>query len=285
MKKLMITTAALLAAVGVNAVESANIVGYTNFETEQLRQPSFGACFLPLSGASTYKLGDLIPTDFDVDNDSISIIDPTTLGTAAQYVYMSKEIADAAAVADGEPQGAYDELIGWWDYLAGGVGTDGAEAGNVNISVGQAFLGLFDSGNDISFRSNGDVPLTSTSISTDGERQPFFANYLPKTITLGQIVPEDFDVDNDSIAVIDPTTLGTAAQYVYMSKDIADAAAVADGEQPGAYDELIGWWDYLAGGVGTDGAEAGNVNVAAGAAFLGLFDSGNDITFNFPAAL
>ena len=140
----------LLAAVGVNAVESANIVGYTNYETEQLRQPSFGACFLPLSGASTYKLGDLVPTDFDVDNDMIQVINPTTLGTLASYVYMSKEMADAAAEADGEAQGAYDELIGWWDALEG-VGTDGAEAGNVNVAAGAAFLGLFDSGNDITF--------------------------------------------------------------------------------------------------------------------------------------
>ena len=150
MRKLMIATAALCAAVGASALESANIVGYTNFETDQLRQPSFGACFLPLSGADTYKLGDLIPTDFDVDNDMIQIINPATLGTLASYVYMSKEIADAAAEADGEQPGAYDSLIGWWDALEG-VGTDGAEAGNVNVAAGAAFLGLFDSGNDITF--------------------------------------------------------------------------------------------------------------------------------------
>lgn len=139
------------AAVSVNALESANIVGYTSYGSGALRQPSFGACFLPLSGASTYKLGDLVPTDFDVDNDSISIINPTTLGADAMYVYMSKEIADAAAEADGEDPGAYDSLIGWWDAKAGGVGEEGAEAGNVSVAAGAAFLGLFDSGNDITF--------------------------------------------------------------------------------------------------------------------------------------
>ena len=150
MKKLMITgAAALCAAVGF-AIESQNIVGYTNFESEQLRQPSFGACFVPVSGASSYKLGDLVPTDFDVDNDMIQVINPTTLGTAAAYVYMSKDVADAAAEADGEQPGAYDELIGWWDAFEG-VGTDGAEAGNVPVAAGAAFLGLFDSGNDITF--------------------------------------------------------------------------------------------------------------------------------------
>ena len=152
MKKLMIAAAVAAGIAGSGyCLESANIVGYTNFESDTLRQPSFGACFLPLSGADTYKLGDLIPTDFDVDNDAIMIIDPATLATAAQYVYMSKEIADAAAEADGEQPGAYDSLIGWWDSKAGGVGEDGAEAGNVNVAAGAAFLGLFDSGNDITF--------------------------------------------------------------------------------------------------------------------------------------
>ena len=282
MKKIMFGLAAA-AAIAAFGVESANIVGYNTYQTDEARQPSFGACFVPVSGASTYKLGDLKPADFDVDNDFIQIINPTTLASDAQYVYMSKEIADAAAEADGEEPGAYDALIGWWNPDIG-VGEDGASADNVDINVGQAFLGLFDSGNDIGFLSSGEAPTVPTSINTDGARQPFFASYIPKTITLGQIVPEDFDVDNDFIQVINPTTLGTDAQYVYMSKEIADAAAEADGEDPGAYDALVGWWNPDIG-VGEDGASANNVSVAPGAAFLGLFDGGADITFNFPSSL
>ena len=143
---------------------------------------------------------------------------------------------------------------------------------------------MFESGNDIGFLSCGEAPAVSTSISTGGLKQPFFASYIPKTIKLGQIVADDFDPDNDVIAVINPTTLGTDAQYVYMSKEIADAAAIDEGGAAGDYDELIGWWDYSIG-VGEDGAKADNVNVTPGAAFLGLFESGNDITFNFPSSL
>ena len=284
MKKLMIAAAAALCAtVGMANIESANIVGYTTYGTQAKRQPSFGASFLPMSGAKTYKLGDLKPADFDVDNDAIMVVNPSTLGTDAQYVYMSKEIADAAAEADGEEPGAYDELVGWWDAFIG-VGEDGAKADDVEINVGQAFLGLFDSGNDIGFTSSGDVPLTTTAIKTGGKRQPFFASYIPTTITLGDIVPEGFDVDNDAIMVVNPSTLGTDAQYVYMSKEIADAAAEADGEEPGAYDELVGWWDAFIG-VGEDGASANEVEVLPGASYLGLFDSGNDIQFNFPSSV
>ena len=101
---------------------------------------------------------------------------------------------------------------------------------------------------------------------------------------LKDLVPADFNVDEDTIQIINPSTLGTDAQYVYMSKEIADAAAEEDGEEPGAYDELIGWWDPVVG-VGEDGASANDVDVAAGAAFLGLFKSGVNITFQFPAAL
>ena len=282
MKKLIFAAAAV-AGMGAFALESANVVGYTEFATESKAKPSFGACFTPINGATTYKLKDLVPTDFDVDADAIQLINPTTLAADAQYVYMSKEIADAAAKEDGEEPGAYDELIGWWDPVIG-VGEDGAAAGDTEIKVGQAFLGLFESGNDIKFQSSGSVPLTTTAISTDSKKKPFFANYLPKTIKLGAIVPENFDVDADAIQVINPSTLAADAQYVYMSKEIADAAAKEDGEEPGAYDELIGWWNPVIG-VGEDGASANGVDVAAGAAFLGLFESGNNITFNFPAAL
>ena len=263
-------------------VPLSSVVGYNTYQTSTLRQPSFGACFIPVGGGSTYKLGDLKPADFDPDNDIIALINPTTLGTDAQYVYMSKEIADAAAIDEGAA-GDYDELIGWWD-AALGVGEDGAKADNVSINVGQAFLGLFESGNDIGFLSCGEAPAVSTSISTGSAKQPFFASYIPKTITLSQIVADDFDPDNDVIAVINPTTLGTDAQYVYMSKEIADAAAIDEGGAAGDYDELIGWWDAVLG-VGEDGAKADNVNVTPGAAFLGLFESGNDITFNFPPAV
>ena len=151
MKKLMFTAAvaAGLAAFG-DGIESANIVGYGTYNTDELRQPSFGACFIPVNGASSYKLGDLKPTDLDPDNDTIQVINPTTLASDAVYVYMSKEVADAAALEDGEEAGAYDELIGWWDYVIG-IGEDNAKADNVNVTPGAAFLGKFDSGNDITF--------------------------------------------------------------------------------------------------------------------------------------
>jgi hypothetical protein len=282
MKKLIFAAAAV-AGMGAFALESANVVGYTEYKTETKKQPSFGACFMPLDGSASYKLKDLVPSNFDADNDMIQVINPSTLATDATYVYFSKEFADAAASEEGEPAGAFDELIGWWNPSYD-IGDELGASGEVPVNVGQAFLGLFESGNDIKFQSSGSVPLTSTGISTDAKKQPFFANYLPKAIKLGGIVPENFDADNDMIQVINPSTLTTDATYVYFSKEFADAAASEEGEPAGAFDELIGWWNPSYD-IGDEDGFANNVDVAAGAAFLGLFESGNNITFKFPAAL
>ena len=150
MKKLMFAVAAAFCGT-VFGLESANIVGYTEYKTEAKKKPSFGACFMPLDGSASYKLKDLKPTNFDPDADGIQVINPTTLGADYIYVYMSKEIADAAAEEEGELPGAYDELVGWWDYMKGGVGEDGASANDVDVAAGAAFLGLFESGNNITF--------------------------------------------------------------------------------------------------------------------------------------
>ena len=265
------------------SLESANIVGYTEYATAAKNKPAFGACFMPLNGNDSYKLKDLVPTDFDADNDMIQVINPTTLGTDATYLYFSKEFADAVAEEENEEPGSFDELIGWWNPSYD-IGDELGACDEVPVKVGQAFLGLFESGNNIKFRSSGNVPLTSTAISTDCKKKPFFANYLPVTIKLGAIVPEDFDADNDMIQVINPTTLGTDATYLYFSKEFADAVAEEENEEPGSFDELIGWWNPSYD-IGDELGASNEVDVIPGAAFLGLFESGNNIIFNFPAAL
>jgi len=71
MKKLMFT-AAVAAAGGLMAIESANTVGYNNKVTDGTKYPIIGASFLPVSGASTFKLGDFIPTGAEAGQRSTS---------------------------------------------------------------------------------------------------------------------------------------------------------------------------------------------------------------------
>ena len=242
--------------------------------------PSMGGTFVPVNGASTYTLDSVKVTDMDPDMDCLQVLDPETTMATALYTYLSKELADALAEDDGEPAGAYDELVGWWDM--GYAGEEGYYRGDEEIEVGQGFLGLFMSGSDVAFTYAGSVPSTSTSISTDGLLSPFLCNYLPVKLTLGQLTADDMDPDMDCLQVLDPTTTMATALYTYFSKDLADALAEDDGEPEGAYDDLVGWWDM--GYAGEEGYNRDAATVAPGAAFLGLFMSGVDVSLNFPKA-
>ena len=263
------------------------IVGYNTLTTDGTRSPLIGLSFIPVQEGATATLGDFKPVDgtMIVDDDNLQVIDSTSLGTVAMYTYLDKATADAIAEEEGEEAGAYDELIGWWDAVLG-VGEDGAAANDVVVKAGSGFMGLFESGNEISFVSAGSVPMTSTSVITDGTRSPIICSYIPKTITLGQIMPADgtMIVDDDNLQVIDSSSLGTVSMYTYLDKSTADAIAEEEGDDPGAYDELIGWWDAVLG-VGEEGAEAYAVPVPAGTGFMGLFESGSEIQFQFPSTL
>ena len=276
-------SAALCAAVGF-AVESSNIVGYQQLNTDAKLSPSMGATFVPVSGAASYKLGDVVAKDMDPDTDCLQVLDPDTTAATALYSYFSKELADALAEEDGEPEGAYDELIGWWDM--GKAGEPENYRSNTSITVGQGFLGLFMSAEDVTFTYNGSVPMTSTSLSTGAKLSPTLCNYLPIQVTLSQLTADGMDPDTDCLQVLDPTSTAATALYSYFSKELADELAEEDGEPEGAYDELIGWWDM--GKAGEPENYRGGVTVAPGAAFLGLFmsstGSGEAIQFNFPAA-
>ena len=264
-------------------VVSSDIVGYNNNVTDGSKYPVFGASFLPVNGATTYKLGNLVPSNASTDDDWIQVINSTTLDADNMYHYLDKATADYIAVDNGGKAGDCDDLIGWWDG-AYDIGEEEGFADNVTIENGTGFLGFFESGNEISFQSSGKVPTVTTGVTTDGSKYPIIANYIPKTIKLGWIVPEDASTDDDWIQVINSTTLDADNMYHYLDKATADYIAVDNGGKAGDCDDLIGWWDG-AYDIGEEEGSANNVDVAAGAGFLGFFESGNEITFNFPSSL
>ena len=269
-------------AVQADAITS-DIVGYNNKVTDGTKYPIFGASFLPVNGAETYKLGALVPSNSSTDDDVIQVINSTTLGADKMYHYVDKATADYIAIDNGGEAGDCDDLIGWWDG-AYDIGEEEGAANNVDIDNGAGFLGLFESGNEISFQSAGEAPTAPTSIMTDGSKYPIIANYIPKTIKLGWIVPENASTDDDLLQVINSTTLGADKMYHYVDKATADYIAIDNGGEAGDCDDLIGWWDG-AYDIGEEEGFANNVDVDAGDGFLGLFESGNEITFNFPSSL
>ena len=276
MKKVMFGLAAA-AAISAFAIESANIVGYQELETEGNESPSIGGTFIPCNGSDTYLLGSVKATDMDPDIDSLQLLDPDTTGVNGMYSYFSQDVADA--MKEDDPETDWDSFVGWWDV--GMAGEEGHSRDNQEINVGQGFLGLVASGANITLQYAGEAPTVPTSISTGGSESPYVCNYLPKALKLSQITAEDMDPDIDSLQVLDPNTTGVNGMYSYFSQDVADALKEDDPETD--WDSFVGWWDV--GMAGEDGHSRNNEDVDAGAAFLGLIASGSNVTFNFPSVL
>ena len=151
MKKLMFAAAlaTVCGAVQADAI-SSDIVGYNNKVTDGTKYPVFGASFLPVNGAETYKLGAFVPSNASTDDDWIQVINSTTLGADNMYHYVDKATADYIAIDNGGEAGDCDDLIGWWDG-AYDIGEEEGFANNVDVEAGDGFLGLFESGNEITF--------------------------------------------------------------------------------------------------------------------------------------
>ena len=170
----------------------------------------------------------------------------------------------------------YTALIGWWEF--GAVGDTSRDA--VVLPIGQGWLLANGSGGNIKFQYAGEVPQTTTQIETLGVARPFIANYLPRAITLSELVIDEFDPDMDYLQELDTTNTSVINRYCYFSQDIADALN-AD-ENTDEYDALVGWWDTDY--VGEEGHERSLVSIPSGKAFRGLCASGGDWVVKFPAA-
>ena len=250
--------------------------------TDGTKYPIIGASFLPVGGGSTFKLGDFVPTGASADDDWIQVINSTTLDADKMYHYVDKATADYIAIDNGGEAGDCDDLIGWWDGDYD-IGDDEGAANNVTFANGTGFLGFFESGEEISFQSSGQVPDVVTSLTTDGSKYPIVTSYIPKAIPLGWIVPNGASADDDWIQVINSVTLDADKMYHYVDKATADYIAIDNGGEAGDCDDLIGWWDGDLD-IGEDGGSADTVSVNPGDGFLGFFESGEAITFNFPSS-
>ena len=240
---------------------------------------------MPVSGATTYKLKDITVDGMIYGQDIIQTLSPDTTVSDGMYAYVSKAFADQMAADQGLPPGTYDAMVGWWDMLKGGAGVPGAEAGDVDIKVGTGFLGQFLSLANAKVTSAGSAPLALTSIFTEGKSSPFISCYIPRTIKLKDITVNNMIYGQDIIQTLDPTTTVSDGMYAYVSKAFADQMAADQGLPPGTYDAMVGWWDMLKGGAGVPGAEAGEVDVNPGDAFLGQVLSLSNLEFVFPSSI
>ena len=266
-------------------MESSNIVGYGPVSDNGNKNPGIGSRFLPVGGGDTYLLGSIVvsaedPEDFMVPGlEYLQELNPNGSAVIGRYVYVSEAYLKDEYEDEWED---YKGLIGWWDR--GSVGTEGHRRDSKEIAVGTAFLGKLN-GNSLKFTSSGQVPNTSTSISDDGNKNPFFLNYLPITITLGQITVEGADEDDfmvpglEYLQVLNPNGSAVTARYVYVSVAYLKDEYEDEWED---YVSLVGWWDR--GYIGVEGHKRDSVSLAPGFSFLGKLN-GNGLKFNFPAAV
>ena len=192
--------------------------------------------------------------------------------------------ATVAAIYQSALGGELSDYIGWW-YDGYEPGEEGGRADDYEVSLGDGFMGSFNSGYEIEFTSAGQVHTVATSFiaNPDATETPVFANYLPRRIPLKYMTPVDgtSEYGSDLIQVINPTT--QEADYL-MSYCDATVAAIYQSALGGELSDYIGWW--------YDGYEPGEVDgradgypVEAGVAFMGSFNSGYEVEFQMPSAL
>ena len=138
------------------------------------------------------------------------------------------------------------------------------------------------------------MPSVSTAFNDGGNFNPFFMNYLPKTIDLMDVTVSgdgDFMAPNSEyLQVLNPNGSAVTARYTYVSAAFLEDEFEDDWED---YQWAIGWWNFdrngdivdsITNNDRTNQISRGDVTLDPGASFLGLLN-GNHLNFNFPAAL
>ena len=291
------------AAVVCQALESANTVGYAPINDGGNKNPGIGGLFIPVSGGSTYKLSSITVSGdgdyMDPEVEYLQMLNPNGSAVIARYTYVSEAfLRDAFGDEDWAD---YAGAIGWWNRFSGIVDAiENADYTNKldgnkdpDITVGTAFLGLL-LGSELNFTSSGEVPGISTAFNDDGNKNPFFLNYLPVSIDLTAITVSSeggdyMDPEVEYLQVLNPNGSAVTARYTYVSEAfLRDAFGDEDWAD---YAGAIGWWNRFSGIVDaienadyTNKIAVGDVVLDPGASFLGLL-LGSGLDFNFPSAI
>lgn len=258
-KKILAVATAVVGTVAMADIVSSSVVGYQTRsmidDGDQLMESYSGGPVFKAVGSTgnTYTLNAFTVEGMDVSADGIQFLDPDTTET-----YLTATYADADNYAAG--------WVGWWDQDdLGSTRLDGEDADEFPACT--AFLGLFTSGNEISFLFSGEVEKGTKDVTMTTE-SPFVCNPQPVDLTLANVTAEGMDVSSDGFQFLDPFTTDTFLTATYANE--ADYGA-----------GWKGWWDQDdLGGTRVDDTE-----LPAGQGLLGLLTSGNEVTLTFDAVL
>ena len=290
----------------------SNIVGYSTIgnaleEGGVGKNIGIGGLFVPVAGVNTFKLGEIsvkgeyedgeCVDPFDPEGEYIQELSPNGSKTIGRYTCLTKEYLQYLDMYED-----FKDYIGWWDvtdqslnFFEEVITNPDLKADGKDITVGTAFLGAISS-HDRSFTSAGSVPLESTAFANDNNKNPFFLNYLPVEITLGQTemvgefeeeeCVDPFDPEGEYLQVLAPNGSKTIARYTYLSKDYLQYLDMYED-----FKDYIGWWDvtdqslnFFEEVITNPDLNANSVKLAPGFSFLGALSS-HDRAMRFPSAL
>ena len=273
MKKLMIATAALCAAVGANALESANTVGYIEKATVANDNHYFVHTFAAVGGSvSAVPLSSIKPSatwDAVYNYDYLATVQADG-SEAAIYSYYTA--AQAASIP-----GCTNPVEGWyaWDIDTWEVGGE-CVSDTVTVPLNGGFLVYSAAGATLTL--SGQVISGDTELKTVANDNAYTGNITPAALSLGDIVPDsswDAVYNYDYLATVQADG-SEAAIYSYYTA--AQAASI-----PGCTNPVAGWyaWDVDTWEVGGECLNE-SVSFPAGTGFLVYSAAGATLTVPSP---
>ena len=202
---------------------------------------------------SNFKLSDIELNGGDCSQDYVQVIESTKAAVSDTFCYVSS--AQALEFGDASYQG-------WWNV------TMDTSKDDVSFPVGTAFLSAFGSKAVVSTYA-GQVVDGASAMNCVGKQYVMFANPLPRTMKLGELIMDGGDCSQDYVQVLESTKAAVTETYCYVSA--AQALEFGDASYQG-------WWNF------TMDTSKDDVEVEAGDAFLGNFATKN-ITITFPSAI
>ena len=212
MKKLMIAAVASMAAVGAFAVESANVVGYQNKETETAQMNWTCNTFKPVGGG-TLTLGDIKVTDGFV-NSAITFLQPSGLGKTVYSEDLGKTVNEQYVYwfAEDDPE----QGEGWY-FKADEDGEFNQNSRVITLGEGYYVRGsASEIGEALIF--SGEVP-GATTLEITSAQMNWFGNCSPTKITLGDITVSDGFV-NSAVTFLQPSGLGKTVYSDDLGKTV-----------------------------------------------------------------
>ena len=260
MKKLMFAMGLAALCASVQAVESANIVGYTTVDYGS-RFKLNGSMFVNTGSDVQYNLYDFKLVGGDPDRDYIQYLETTKLHFDNNKTFYYYEDEDAP------------EDNGWY-YKVGANADEKVEFEDAWIPANTAFLCEIRSGTDVQLLYAGVVQQgTAGKIVLERPQQyNLYNNPLPREVDLTEVKLTDFDPERDYIQFFEGDRLhfDNARTYYYYEDEDAP--------------EDNGWY-YKVGAMADEKVEKGDSIIGVGEGFLGDFRSSADTTIVFPSPL